>query len=34
MGVSKVEDLPGYEDTTKSVEEFKQVNIENESEEL
>lgn len=29
MGVTKVQDLPGYEDTTKSVEEFKQASEEN-----
>ncbi|MFA5997101.1 MAG: SMC-Scp complex subunit ScpB [Candidatus Paceibacterota bacterium] len=34
MGVTKVQDLPGYEETTKSVEEFKQANVENEPEEL
>lgn len=32
MGISKVEELPGYEDTTKSVEEFKQEDTESENE--
>lgn len=32
MGVSKVTDLPGYEETTKAVEEFKQSAEENEHE--
>lgn len=31
MGVSRVQDLPGYEETTKSVEEFKQENTETEN---
>lgn len=33
MGVNKVSELPGYEDTQKSVEEFKQSDRENEHEE-
>jgi len=32
MGVSKVADLPGYEDTTKAVDEFKQAEEENKNE--
>lgn len=32
MGISKVEDLPGYEDVTKAVEEFKQESEEKDNE--